>query len=75
MGDTSTMRLAAGCNSPKARGSKEANTILYVCNITLSAIKTVEQEERLNELERELEMLQKLLTLKKTFYSSEIFMT
>lgn len=63
MGDTSTMRLAAGCISPKARGSKEANTILYVCNITLSAIKTVEQEERLNELERELEMLQKLLTL------------
>ncbi len=37
--------------------AKEANTILYACNITLSAIKTVEQEERLNELERELDAL------------------
>ena len=37
--------------------AKEANTILYACNVTLSAIKTVEQEERLNELEKELDAL------------------
>ena len=31
--------------------AKEANTILYACNITLSAIRTEEQEKRLDELE------------------------
>lgn len=31
---------------------KAANTILYACNAALSAIKTDEQEKRLDELER-----------------------
>lgn len=31
--------------------AKEANTILYACNIALSAIRTDEQEKRLDELE------------------------
>lgn len=38
--------------------AKKANTILYACNITLSAIRTVEQEERLDELEKELNAVQ-----------------
>ena len=32
--------------------AKDANAIMYACNITLGAIRTVEQEQRLNELER-----------------------
>lgn len=31
---------------------KAANTILYACNAALSAIKTYEQEKRLDELEQ-----------------------
>lgn len=31
--------------------AKDANTILYACNITLSSIRTDEQEKRLQELE------------------------
>ena len=32
--------------------AKDANAIMYACNITLGAIRTDEQERRLEELER-----------------------
>ncbi len=32
--------------------AKDANAIMYACNITLGAIRTIEQEQRLDELER-----------------------
>ena len=32
--------------------AKDANAIMYACNITLGAIRTDEQEKRLEELER-----------------------
>lgn len=32
--------------------AKDANAIMYACNITLAAIRTDEQEKRLEELER-----------------------
>ena len=32
--------------------AKDANAIMYACNITLGAIRTVEQEQRLAELEK-----------------------
>ena len=35
--------------------AKDANAIMYACNVTLSAIRTDEQEKRLEELERFME--------------------
>ena len=32
--------------------AKDANAIMYACNVTLGAIRTDEQERRLEELER-----------------------
>ena len=32
--------------------AKDANAIMYACNITLAAIRTDEQEKRLDELEQ-----------------------
>ena len=32
--------------------AKDANAIMYACNVTLGAIRTDEQEKRLEELER-----------------------
>lgn len=32
--------------------AKDANAIMYACNITLGAIRTIEQEQRLDDLER-----------------------
>ncbi len=40
---------------------KAANTILYACNAALSAIKTDEQEKRLDELERLLQEHEKTI--------------
>lgn len=35
--------------------AKDANAIMYACNITLSAIRVDEQERRIDELEKALE--------------------
>ena len=32
--------------------ARDANAIMYACNVTLSAMRTVELEQRLDELER-----------------------